>query len=365
MTSALPDLGAAELRTLLDASSAALNASLDVGDLSPSTEASALSSAQCFEGAGERVKGKVVVVTGAASGFGKAYALKMSEFGAKLALGDLNLESLELVVKEITDAGGVATAVRCNVTSWDDQVALFQHAVNTYGVVDIVVPNAGVPETGGWLFPTKDSTGKLKKPNLTTIDVNIIGVLYTVKLGLYYLQDNPSKGLKSLVLLGSMSSFFGIPAAALYSASKHAMLGLFRTIYHDGVIDGVNVNIVCPWFVHTPILETPARLLIAGLPLATVPKVVEAIVYASASGTTGNALCVDAKGVIKIPYQSVGGGPGGYYQVFSDRAVGAISLIGTVRDVVKALARGTSQIPPVAVAALAGAVGVVIFRISV
>lgn len=80
---------------------------------------------------------------------------------------------------------------------------------------------------------------------MTTLDVNLTGVIYTVKLAFYHLSRNPSKksqGGKSIVILGSMASFFGIPGAPLYTASKHAVLGFMRSLYHNAKSEGISIS---------------------------------------------------------------------------------------------------------------------------
>ncbi|KAI5480568.1 5'-methylthioadenosine phosphorylase [Pseudohyphozyma bogoriensis] len=284
----------------------------------------AVSSAECVEGL-HRLKGKVVVLTGAGSGFGKEYALRAGRAGAKLVLSDINLAGVKAVADEVVAAGGLAIAARCDTTSWEEQHAMFDLAISTYEHVDIVVPNAGLPETGEWLHDTMDADGKLAKPNLKTLEVNITGVCYTVKLAMYHLARNPSTERKAVVLLGSLSSYFGLPGA-----SKHAMLGLYRSGYYSGEPYNINFTIVCPWFVLTPILGNTARVLIAGLPLSTVPDVVDAMLLGSTSEAKGDALAVDPEGVIAIPFDTMGNS---YYGVFISRTQRALRFAKTAKDI--------------------------------
>ncbi|ORY72427.1 hypothetical protein BCR35DRAFT_282162 [Leucosporidium creatinivorum] len=296
-----------------------------------------LSTEDCLASAKE-LKGKVVVVTGAGAGFGRSYSLLAASHGAKVVASDIKLETVEGLVQEIKKAGGEAIATHCNTADWDSQVAMFRLAINTYGFIDSVVVNAGVTEAPGWLDDKEGPDGEPVKPPSMTTDVNLIGASYTTRLAFYHLQKNPSTGLKSLVLLGSMSSFFGIPLAPMYSMSKHAMMGLFRSLYYSAQPIGINVNIVCPWFVATGILDTGALLAVAGLPLATVDNVVSGIFKASSDPNyNGYILAIDASGVLSISHDAFFLGDGGYYRAFLSRAAFTISTIKTIKDVVAAI----------------------------
>lgn len=140
-----------------------------------------------------------------------------------------------------------------------------------------------------------DADGELKKPNMTTLEVNITGVSYTLKLAFYHLRQNPTKLKKSIVFIGSMASHLGLPGGPVYSMAKHAILGLFRSTYYNATVDGINSCIICPWFSATAILPAGTRLALTGLPLTSVEDVVLAMLKASGDQEfTGYTLAVDA-----------------------------------------------------------------------
>ncbi|EAU91051.1 hypothetical protein CC1G_03219 [Coprinopsis cinerea okayama7 len=233
---------------------------------------------------GERVKGKVVVITGASNGIGRETALRFAVHGAKVAIGDLDEAGGKRTVGEIEASGGSATFVRTNVTNWDDQVALFEHAISTYGAVDIVVPNAGVAESppAGFATVQFDEGGRPVAPSMLTIDVNVKGACYTAHLAQHYLLLNSQKGdLKAIVLIGSMASWVKLPLADLYTASKHAMLGLMRGMYVRMEFQGIRIACVHPWFADTEILPTAVKLFLSGMPLSPIPRIANAIFYAA------------------------------------------------------------------------------------
>jgi len=142
-------------------------------------------------------------------------------------------------------------ALKCNVTSFNDQVSLFDLAIETYGFVDIVVPNAGIGEPESFFKVIFDKAGKPQKPNFPTIQVNLIGALYTVHLAQHYLLINKepdSHPLKSIVLMGSMSSWSAFPPAPIYSSGKHAILGLMRSLEPVLALKGIRIACITPFF---------------------------------------------------------------------------------------------------------------------
>ncbi|GAA6003154.1 uncharacterized protein JCM10292_002894 [Rhodotorula paludigena] len=305
--------------------------------LRSSNSAVALSNEDALS-AGADLRGKVVVITGAASGFGRSYALKAAQLGAKVVLGDLKQESVNVVATEIRANGGQAEALACDVTDWDAQVKLFRHARNTFGHIDVVAVNAGIAESSDrFLNFAKTDNGEPVKPRMPTVDVNIVGAGYTTKLAFFHLRENPAKEGKAVVILGSMASWFGLPGAPVYCMSKHAMLGLFRSLYFDAQLYDIHLNLVCPFFVHTSIFGTLPKLLLAGIPLPSVDEVVNAMVAATAKDVTGSVFVVDFKGICEVPWAAYAHGPDGYYQVFARRAQGLMSFGKWAFDVVSAV----------------------------
>jgi len=201
------------------------------------------------------------------------------------------VSAAEEVITEIVKAGGQGVSKQCDVSNWDDQVSLFELAMSTYGSVDIVVPNAGVGERGSFVS-TKVVDGKPIKPSFKTIEINLIGVMYTAHLGLYYMKQKKIHGsLKSLVFLGSMASWQSIPGAPMYSASKHAILGFMRSLYIPCFQEGIRVAVIHPWFADTAILPTAVKVFLAGIPLTPIERVAGAIFYAASDPDMGTSGC--------------------------------------------------------------------------
>jgi len=273
----------------------------------------------------ERAADKVVIITGAANGIGKQAALSFAKHGSKVVIGDLDLPSAKQVVTEITQAGGKATCQLCDVTKWDDQVALFEHAEATYGSVDIVVPNAGVSEIGRFTdVPLVD--GKPSQPPITkTIEINLVAVTYTAYLAMYYLKKNQSEGsLKALIFIGSMASWQAIVGAPMYSASKHAVLGFMRSLHLPCQEAGIRVGVIHPFFADTSILPIHVKIFLAGVPLTPTQRIAGAIFCAATDSDMETSGCPwllpDDGYVFRLPREKL---KYGVYDMIDSRAKAA------------------------------------------
>ncbi|EEB90687.1 hypothetical protein MPER_11071 [Moniliophthora perniciosa FA553] len=171
--------------------------------------------------------------------------------------------------------------------------------------VDVVIPNAGVSEMERYTVAQKDQTVKFIPPKYKTIQVNLLGVLNTLHLAQHYLLQKPGP-LKAVVLIGSMASWQAIPIAPEYTATKHAILGVMRSLHPIYRQDGIRIACVHPFFAgHTDILRPFVKLFLAGIPLAPVPRIAGAIFYASTEPsmeTSGSAFLLPDDGpVFMIP----------------------------------------------------------------
>ncbi|KAF5355507.1 hypothetical protein D9758_006411 [Tetrapyrgos nigripes] len=247
----------------------------------------------------DRAEDKVVLITGAANGIGKETAIRFAQAGSKIIIGDLDISGAEKTAKEVQVISGKKAFVRkCDVTNWEDLVALFDFAIEKFGCVDIVVANAGISEVGRFLNVGLDTHGKPSKPNLKTLEVNLVGAMYTVHLAQHYLLVNrepEGTSLKSVVMLGSMASWVAIPTAPVYAASKHGVLGVVRSLDPVFALKNMRINVVCPFFADTGIVPIPAKLFLAGVPLVPVPRIASVIFYTATNPdpeTSGRAFCL-------------------------------------------------------------------------
>lgn len=193
---------------------------------------------------------KVIVITGAASGFGKILAGKVHAEGAKLVLGDINVPPLEAVASEL--GGGNVETCACDVSKEADVQALVARAASVFGRVDIMVNNAGLGTTPARLI---DATEEDMDVNYS---VNTKGVFFGIKHGIrQMLAQQPSGGI--VLNVASMAGLGAAPMIGAYCAAKHAVVGLTKTAAYEHAAEGVRVNAICPFFSPTP-LVTDAEL---------------------------------------------------------------------------------------------------------
>ncbi|KAK0390800.1 hypothetical protein NLU13_0303 [Sarocladium strictum] len=221
------------------------------------------------------LQGKNILITGGSNGLGALMVRNWASHGANIFIADVDDKSGEALVAELRTSYPSATFLyrNCNVTDWDSQVETFDAAIRGMpgGGLDVVVPNAGILLAGAnddFENPRPGKDGKLKKPDTRVFDVNITGVWYTTHLALYHLPKNPRpNGDRCILLVGSLASIMCFSGQSQYTASKHAVLGLFRTIRGTASMShDIRVNMICPYYVNGTgvCLPTAEILLLAG-----------------------------------------------------------------------------------------------------
>ena len=183
------------------------------------------------------LKDKVVIITGASSGIGKALARAYAQIGAKVVLGARSEEKLKELADEIAHNGGQAAYTATDVTSEADCKKLIDLAVERFGGIDILICNAGISMRA--LFTEVDLSVLHR-----LMDVNFWGTVNCAKYALPYLLK--SKG--SLVGVSSVAGIHGLPGRTGYSASKFAMTGFLETVRIENLKKGLHVMIACPGF---------------------------------------------------------------------------------------------------------------------
>lgn len=191
------------------------------------------------------MKGKVVVITGASSGIGKALALLFAKKGSKVVIGARNHEKLMEVAEEIKLSGGEVAFVQTDVSIENDCKNLILTAVNSYGTVDILINNAGISMRA--LFENADLS-VIKR----LMDINFWGTVYCTKYALPYLLQQ--KG--SVVGVSSISGIKGLPARTGYAASKFAMNGFMDSLRIENLKKGLHVMLAFPGFTASNIRNT-------------------------------------------------------------------------------------------------------------
>lgn len=263
------------------------------------------------------VKDKTIVITGGASGFGAAFVRLWAKNGATVIVGDISVEKGDALAREMQKETGKESVhfVHCDVTDWQSQVELFKQAakLSPHGGIDAVVANAGIAGADGVQTPGDMSVAEPPKPNFKIVDVNWTGVLYTTHLAFYWLPRNPgSKDCsinsdptkqcrdRHLLLLGSVASLAPIAVQPQYCAAKHAVLGLFRSLRASSHVQGVRINILCPYFIDTPIVAPIGRFALAGGAMGKVEDVVDAATrFVADSRILGRGLVIGPKVSVK------------------------------------------------------------------
>jgi len=209
------------------------------------------------------LKGKSVVVTGGASGLGLAYVKAFASHGAFVTFGDVNASAGEEIA---ADLGKNVQFVKCDVTSWSDQVSLFKAAVSASPAksCDIVVANAGIARNDD-VFKFDDSEEPVE-PDLAIMKINSIGPLYTAKLAMHYFNRQPEEEGRDrcLIMKGSLASYLDLPGAVQYNMSKWSIRAFVNCIRRSGWQNGIRVNLIAPWFIATPILSKEAVAHLSG-----------------------------------------------------------------------------------------------------
>ncbi|MCL6574271.1 MAG: SDR family oxidoreductase [Bacillus sp. (in: Bacteria)] len=194
-----------------------------------------------------RLQGKVAVVTGAASGMGKAIAILFASEGAKVVVSDINLEAANVTVDEIVTNGGVSMAVVANVTKEEDIQNLIDSTVNTYGTLDILVNNAGIMDN---FVPAGDVTDELWE---RVFAINASGPMRAIRKSLPIFTEKRS-GI--IINIASAGGLMGSRAGAAYTAAKHAVVGLTKNVGFQYATLGIRCNAIAPGAVNTNIGTT-------------------------------------------------------------------------------------------------------------
>jgi NAD(P)-dependent dehydrogenase (short-subunit alcohol dehydrogenase family) len=253
---------------------------------------------------GVELAGKTALVTGAASGIGRATAQLLAQEGAAVLVADIDASGAETVAAGIVAAGGRAHAVHCDVTRPEDVAGMVAEALERFGGrVDCAVNNAGITAPGGLLHEITPDAWERQ------IAVNLTGVFLCLRAELPVMRAQRSG---AIVNMASGAGLIGTPGLAHYGAAKHGILGLTKTAARENAALGVRVNALCPGSTDTPMLrhfmdrsEAARRMILASIPagrLGRPEEVAEAVLFLCserASYVNGESMLVDGGAVAR------------------------------------------------------------------
>lgn len=191
-------------------------------------------------------KNKVVLITGAASGIGKAAALAFAKEGAKMVVSDRNIPAGEATVANIIEQGGEAAFFSADVAVFVEVEQLIQQILELHGRLDIAINNAGI---AGLSAKTADyPIADFEK----VMQINTAGVFYGMKA---QLPQMVKQGKGVIINTASIAGLKGLPNSIAYTASKHAVVGMTKTVAMEYGKQNIRVNALCPVFTVTPLFN--------------------------------------------------------------------------------------------------------------
>jgi NAD(P)-dependent dehydrogenase (short-subunit alcohol dehydrogenase family) len=188
--------------------------------------------------------GKTVIVTGAASGIGREIALQTARGGAHVLVTDV-ADGIDAVVETITSAGGTASARKLDVSNREDMQAAFGEFIAEHGRLDYMFNNAGVAIFGEFETVTLDDWDKI-------IDVNLRGVAYGSKLAYDQMVTQKSG---HIISTASVAGLVPVPLQAHYVATKHAVVGMHKTLELEAADHNIKSTVFCPAFIDTGMFD--------------------------------------------------------------------------------------------------------------
>ncbi len=204
-----------------------------------------------------RLSGKNILITGAAQGMGAAVAVEYAAQGAKVCLGDINVEGAAETAQKIRDNGGIATHVRLDVSSEEDATAAVAHIVAEFGSINVLVNNAGINKPLFFLDITRENWQRI-------MDINAWGTLNCMQVATRQMKDQGKQDYPyKIINVGSILSREAFDDVVVYSASKHAVLAMIKGGAKALIEHNITVNGYGPGVVRTELWEQLDKDLVA------------------------------------------------------------------------------------------------------
>jgi len=243
------------------------------------------------------LSGKVLFITGASTGIGRATAFSFAKAKAHVAVVDVNTDAGSMTARMIKEQGGSAEFIRCDVSREPEVKSAIDQTVKAFGGIDYAFNNAGIE--GEQCVTPACSTENWDK----VIGINLTGVWYCMK---YEIPEMLKRGGGSIVNCSSIAGLIGFPGIPAYTAAKHGVLGLTKTAALEYAKSNIRVNAVCPGVIQTPMIDRfvhgeaqALKVLSSGEPIGRVgqpDEIAQSVLWLcsdSSSFVTGHSLAVD------------------------------------------------------------------------
>lgn len=249
-------------------------------------------------------KDKVTVITGGASGLGREFANQAADLGMHLVLADVQQDALDQARAELESGGATVLAMLCDVRKAEQVQALADATMAKFGAVHLVFNNAGVG-SGGLIWENSEADWEW------VLGVNLWGVIHGVRIFTKVMLDCAARDSSfegHIVNTASMAGLLNAPTMGVYNVSKHAVVALSETLYHDlQLVDApIGASVLCPYFVPTGISQShrnrPDEVKMTDRPTASQMAAQAMTAKAVESGK------VSAADVAKITFDAIGAG---------------------------------------------------------
>ncbi|MEW9797019.1 SDR family NAD(P)-dependent oxidoreductase [Alteromonas sp. CYL-A6] len=192
------------------------------------------------------LEGKHILITGGGSGIGEAAALRTAQQGALVGVADINIDNARDVVARITSNGGKAYALHVDVTSAESVGEMIAAALAQHARLDVIINNAGIDHMPAPMLDVPDEA------LMKNLNVNLIGVWHCMKRALGVMLK---QGGGHIINIASVAGLRSAPMISAYSAAKHGVIGLTRSVAVEYARANIRINAVCPSFVDTPMVQ--------------------------------------------------------------------------------------------------------------